>query len=66
ALAARGLRRLPTSLEAALQELERSDTVRRWFPEGFADIYLAHKRGEIAWLEGKNEAALCAAYQATY
>jgi glutamine synthetase len=66
ALAARGLRRLPTSLAAALQELDASETVRRWFPEGFVDIYLAHKRGEIAFLEGKDEAELCAAYQAAY
>lgn len=62
----RGLRRLPTSLEAALGELEASDEVRGWFPEGFAEIYLAHKRDEIASLDGVDEAGLCAAYQAAY
>jgi glutamine synthetase len=65
-LALRGLRRLPTSLEAALQELETSETVRGWFPEGFAEIYVAHKQDEIRTLAGKDDAALCAAYQAAY
>ncbi|MEL6963568.1 MAG: glutamine synthetase family protein [Pseudomonadota bacterium] len=65
-LAVRGLRRLPTSLDAALDELDASDTVRGWFPDGFIDIYLAHKRGEMRTLAGKDDAALCAAYQAAY
>ena len=65
-LAARGLGRLPTSLAAALQELEAADIVRAWFPEGFVDVYLAHKRDEIRTLAGKDDTALCAAYQAAY
>jgi glutamine synthetase len=65
-LAARGLRRLPTSLEAALGELEASDQVRGWFPDGFVDIYLAHKRDEIRVLAGKDDDEVCAAYQAAY
>lgn len=65
-LAARGLRRLPTSLAAALQELEASDEVRSWFPKGFVEIYLAHKRGEMASPAGKDDAALCSAYQEAY
>ena len=65
-LAARGLRRLPTSLDAALKELDASNEVRGWFPEGFVDIYIAHKRDEIRTLAGKDDAARCAAYQAAY
>jgi glutamine synthetase len=66
ALAARGYRRLPGSLTEALDELERSQTVRGWFPGRFADIYLAHKRHEAAVLADLDEAALCAAYQEAY
>lgn len=65
-LSLRGLRRLPTSLDAALQELEASNDVRGWLPEGFVEIYLAHKRDEITTLAGKDAAALCAGYQAAY
>jgi len=65
-LAAKGVARLPTSLAAALDRLAADAEVRGWFPEGFVDIYLAHKRGEIAALEGKDEAAVCAAYAAVY
>lgn len=66
AQAARGLRRLPVSLAAALGELEASDLVRSWFPDGFVDIYLAHKRGELAFVEGLTEAETCAAYAEVY
>jgi glutamine synthetase len=66
ALRTRGYRRLPASLDAALDELQASDTVRSWFPDGFVDIYLAHKRGELASLEGMDEAAICRAYQSAY
>ena len=66
ALAARGLARLPTSLAEALDRLERDETVRSWFPDGFVEVYLAHKRGEIAMLEGMDAAAVCAAYAAVY
>ncbi len=65
-LASRGLRRLPTSLDAALKELDASNEVRGWFPESFVDIYIAHKQDEIRTLAGKDDAALCAAYQAAY
>ncbi len=65
-LAAQGLRRLPTSLGAALDELAAAEMVKAWFPGGFAEIYLAHKRHEISVLEGQDEAAICAAYQSAY
>ncbi len=65
-LKARGLRRLPTSLAAALDELEASNEVRAWFPSGFSDIYIAHKRDEIITLQGLDDTALCSAYQSAY
>ncbi len=65
-LTARGLRRLPTSLTSALDELSESDEVRSWFPEGFVDIYLAHKRNEAATLAGKDDEEICEAYQSSY
>ena len=66
ALRARGYRRLPGSLGAALDELAASEEVRGWFPDGFAAVYLAHKRKEMASLEGSDEAAAVLAYQSVY
>ena len=65
-LAKRGCRRLPTSLEAALDELEQSADVRSWFPDGLIDIYLAHKREEAKNLMGIDGAGLRDAYEAVY
>jgi len=65
-LAARGFRRLPGSLSAALEELDRSEAVRGWFPGRFVDIYVAHKRHEAAALAELTEEALCATYQQAY
>jgi glutamine synthetase len=66
ALTGLGLRRLPTSLGAALDEFEAANEVRGWFPDGFAEIYVTHKRHETASLTGLDDAALCAAYQEVY
>lgn len=66
ALSARGFERLPTSLAQALDRLEADKTVRDWFPDGFIEIYLAHKRNEIAFLKGRDEAEICAAYEEVY
>lgn len=65
-LAARGYVRLPQSLEAALACFQNNSTVCGWFPEGFADVYVKHKQGEIAYLAGKTQAEICAAYEAAY
>jgi len=62
----RGLVRLPTTLAEALARFEANDTVRGWFPGEFADVYLAHKRGELAFLDGLGEEERCAAYEAAY
>ena len=62
----RGLVRLPQSLDEALELLEANDIVRGWFPGDFTGIYVAHKRGELAFLEGMSEEERCAAYESAY
>ncbi len=62
----RGLVRLPQSLDEALRRFEANNTVRDWFPGDFAEIYIAHKRGELAFLESMNQQERCAAYEAVY
>ncbi len=65
-LTERGFARLPTTLAEALQRLEENAEVRDWFPQGFIDVYLQHKRGELACLEDKSEAEIAAAYEDAY
>ena len=65
-LAAKGFRRLPTSLPEALQAFGASDAVKEWFGEEFVALYLAHKTGEMAQLEGLDNAAKCARYGDVY
>lgn len=62
----RGIVRLPQSLEEALAALQADQTVRNWFPQGFVDTYAKHKQAEIAYLAGKDMAAVCAAYEEVY
>jgi len=66
ALTARGLVRLPQNLEEALERFSTNKTVASWFPEGFVDVYTKHKYSELACLEGKSCADICAAYEAVY
>ncbi|MDE4063670.1 glutamine synthetase family protein [Phaeobacter gallaeciensis] len=65
-LEARGYVRLPETLESALQRFESNQTVCNWFPADFASVYVAHKRGEIAFLNGKDTDARCHAYEEVY
>ncbi|APX25170.1 Glutamine synthetase, catalytic domain [Salipiger profundus] len=65
-LEARGYARLPQTLAEALERFAANATVTGWFPEGFAEVYLAHKKGELAWLRDMDTAARCAAYGTTY
>lgn len=62
----RGFVRLPTSLEDALAELENNDTVQSWFREPFIDVYLKHKRGELAYLEDMSPQDACKVYEGVY
>jgi glutamine synthetase len=66
ALAERGYQRLPQSLPEALEQFAADKVVAGWFPKNFADIYVKHKRGELKFLEGKDQAEICAAYEETY
>ena len=66
ALAARGYVRLPQSLAEALERFAAKPTVTGWFPDGFADIYVKHKQGEIAFLEGKSAEEVCRLYEQVY
>ena len=65
-LQARGFRRLPTSLEEALDTFCEDATVTGWFPDEFASVYRAHKNAEIADLRELDTADKCAAYAETY
>ncbi|MFD1984498.1 glutamine synthetase family protein [Mesorhizobium newzealandense] len=65
-LSDRGYKRLPQSLEEALLRFEQNDVVTRWFPDGFASIYTAHKRAEIAHLSDRTVKERCAAYSKVY
>jgi len=62
----RGFMRLPETLEAALEHFAGNTTVRGWFPDVFADVYLQHKASEIAHLADMDVLARCAAYAETY
>lgn len=66
ALAAKGLIRLPQSLGDALDRLDGSSTARSWFGDPFVDLYLAHKRGELAVLDGLDPLAQCDRYSRVY
>lgn len=65
-LAQRGLRRLPASLGAALDELMSDGAFRASLPARMPAIYAAHKRGELAHVAPMTEAERFAAYAATY
>jgi glutamine synthetase len=65
-LAARGYIRLPQSLPEAIERFAANSTATGWFPRGFADVYVKHKKREIAFLEGKAEKEVCALYEQVY
>ena len=62
-LQARGFVRLPDTLEEALARMEANTTVRGWFSGDLVSVYADHKRGELAYLEGMDQTARCAAYE---
>ncbi len=59
----RGFQRLPTSLEEALERLENDEIVQSWFRDPFIEVYLKHKRGELAFLADKSPEEICRAYE---
>lgn len=66
ALGERGYVRLPQSLPEALERFAANSTVTGWFPQGFADVYVKHKQGELAYLKGKETPEICALYEQVY
>ena len=60
------LRRLPETLDMALEALARDGVVSSWFTEAFLDTYHGMKRQEIAMLEGLEPAAALARYAEVY
>jgi len=66
ALRNRNIVRLPQTLEAALEIFAGNKTVTGWFPPAFADIYIKHKQGEMAYLSKMTESEIYAAYGSTY
>jgi glutamine synthetase len=57
---------LPRSLAEALNQMEHSDAVKRWFGPVFLEAYLRHKRSELAHVAGLDAAELCARYAEIY
>lgn len=66
ALAARGLRRLPTSLSQALEVFGASERVRDWFGEEFITVYRLHKQGEMDFVAGMTPEDMHRAYSLVY
>jgi glutamine synthetase len=64
--AAQGLRRLPESLEAALNAFEADATVGSWFEPIVRETFVGMKGAEMAALEGLRSAEICERYRAVY
>jgi glutamine synthetase len=65
-LADKGVKRLPQSLNKALELMRGSEAVRDWFGDAFVDLYVAHKQGEMAQLDGLDDAGKCDRYRDVY
>ncbi|MEM8753911.1 MAG: glutamine synthetase family protein [Pseudomonadota bacterium] len=65
ALAEKGLRRLPTTLETALDRFAESPAAS-WFQDPFAAVYRLHKEAEISHVAEMDVEAACLAYEAVY
>ena len=65
-LAKIGVVRLPSDLQSALDLLANERLLRSWFPREFVEVFLAHKAGEIAFLQDKDAADIRRRYAAAY
>jgi glutamine synthetase len=65
-LAAGGHKRLPQTLEQALEVFAANETVGSWFPEGFVDLYVKHKQGEATVLVDLDPVEQCRRYEEVY
>ena len=61
-----GVKRLPTSLEEALQEMERDAVVCGWLSRDMLSCYTQLKRFEMGMLEGLDDVAKCRRYMRAY
>lgn len=61
-----GVKRLPASLDEALDALESDDEVRSWFPTSLWDCYLSLKRTELRLLDGIEAEEACRRYARVY
>jgi glutamine synthetase len=61
-----GIRQLPSSLGAAIRELERSSLIRSAMGDVLFDAFLATRRGEVAAFEGKDPVAVVRAHRWRY
>lgn len=61
-----GIRRLPASLEEALETLKADTTVTSWFSNDFLDCYFGMKKTEIELVQELPPEALCERYAAVY
>jgi glutamine synthetase len=57
---------LPGSLSEALDLMEASEAVARWLGPLFREVYLRHKRSELAHIAGWSVLDLCATYAEIY
>ena len=65
-LAKIGVVRLPSDLQSALALLDNERLIRAWFPEEFIDVFLAHKAGELAFLQDKDTTDMRRLYADAY
>lgn len=57
------IKRLPTTLDEALEVMKNTGPVNTWFSQAFLDSYLAVKYSEIERVKDENEASLCERYR---
>ena len=62
----RGLQCLPRSLDEALERFAGNAHAPGWFPAGFVDVYVKHKRGELDLMRDLEDADRCRAYGEVY
>ncbi len=61
-----GHKRLPQTLEQALEVFAANVTVGGWFPDGFVDLYVKHKRGEADIVADLDPVEQCRRYEEVY
>ena len=65
-LKARGVERLPDSLDRALERFVHEPIIKEWFSDNFVDIYFKHKQQEISDAKQIGDQELFERYSALY